>query len=347
SSSEAARLFRWSLPLLGSMALLYLSGNLVNFVVIYYLKQAQFNIFNAANAFRTLALALPAAIAIPLFPHISSLHKERAFSEIRTRTWQALRYTAMLVIPGVIALVIYRVNFLLILYQKTYIPGAPALAILAISAIPAALSQIIATTLTSIGRTRLEFYITSLQVACLSIVSVLLVQPPAQLGWLNGWGVTGLNGAAMAVLVSSLAALLLNTYFMLTLLGIRIQVTSLVMITASAGASFFAISRLNEYLPVNRYYQLAAAVILGFAVYLAVLSLTGELSKSDVRRVSRSLGLSPRSSEFLTKLCWKESAREVNAVPPSGAKGLAPVESEWEEPPTPRSPPEGPTPPLP
>ncbi len=338
----AARFFRWSWPLMGSMVLLYLSGNLISFIVIAFAGQAQFNVFNAANAFRVLALALPSAIAIPLFPHISSLHKSEAFQEIRSRTWQTLRFTAILVVPGVLALAIYRVNILNILYARTYVGGSTALAILAISAIPAALSQIIGTTMTSIGRTRLELYITSTQVVCLAVVSTLLIRPSVLLG---GLPVSGLNGAALAVLASSLAAFALNAYFLYTLLGVRLQAASLGTILVSSLASFLAISRLNDLLPINRYYQLAAGVILGFAVYLLVLAVVGELSKEDVELVGRSLGLPPQFGAFLARFCWRGTSRPVNELPPRGAAGLVPLEAEWATSGPPVPPP--PDPPLP
>ncbi|HEV2519292.1 MAG TPA: polysaccharide biosynthesis C-terminal domain-containing protein [Thermoplasmata archaeon] len=344
--ATAARFFRWSWPLMGSLVLLYLSGNLISFVVIALLSKAAFNIFNAANAFRVLALALPAAIAVPLFPHISSLHKEEAFQMIRSRTWQTLRFTAILVVPGVLALAVYRVNILNILYSASYLGGSTALAILAVSAIPAALSQIIGTTMTSIGRTRLELYITSLQVACLAAVSALLVRPPSGLpGFPGGTGLasllpagllpataatfTGLNGAAVAVLVSSLAALALNAYFLYTLLGVRIQLTPIATIVLSSLASFLAISQLNDLLPINRYYQLAAGVVLGFAVYLVVLAAVGELTKEDVATVGRSLGLPEGFARYFGRLCWRAESRPVNPIPPRGAAGLVPLEAEW------------------
>ncbi|MCI4360034.1 MAG: oligosaccharide flippase family protein [Thermoplasmata archaeon] len=349
----ALRFFHWSWPLMGSMVLLYLSGNLISFVVVIFLKEQQFNIFNAANAFRVLALAIPSAIAIPLFPHISSLHKDEAFQTIRSQTWQTLRFTAILVVPGVLALATYRVNILYILYKGTYVSGSTALAILALSAIPAALSQIIGTTMTSIGRTRLELYITSLQLACLGLVAALLVHPPtalsaalstgrlaaspavahllasAPLGLGSAATFTGINGAAMAVLISSLAAFGLNAYFLYTLLGVRIQPVSLATILLSSVASFVAISRLNAFLPVNRYYQLAAGFLLGFGVYLLVLAAVGELSKEDVRTIVRSIGLPDSVSRILARLCWRVESRPVNALPPPGAAALVPLEAEW------------------
>ncbi len=326
----AQKLFRWSWPLMGSMALLYLSGNLVSLVVIPLLGTQEFNVFNSANAFRVLALSLPSAIAVPLFPFMSSLHKGEAFQSIRSRTWQTLRFTAILVVPGVLALVVYRVNILYIVYSGPYVAGSTALALLAISAIPAALSQLIATTMTSIGRTRLELYITSVQVASL-VVGCLLLVNPARVGLhyvLPGWA-SGISGAAIAVLASSVGAFALNLYFLWTLLGVRVQLRPIATIVLSSIASFVAVSRLNTLIPVNRYYQLAAGILLGFAVYLVVLSVVGELAREDVDTVVTSLGFPASFARVLRRFCWREASPPVNPMPAGGAKALVPLEAEW------------------
>jgi O-antigen/teichoic acid export membrane protein len=324
-AAEARKMFRWSWPLMGSMALLYLSGNMVSLVVYPVLGASAYNIFNAANAFRILALALPVAIAIPFFPHISALHKAREFEQVRSQTWQALRYTAMLVVPGVIALVVYR-SILLNFYKQAYVgPGSIALAILAVSAIPAALSQIIGTTMQSIGRTRLELYVTSVQVGTLALFSVVFLGTVPAFSALAGWGLTGINGAAIAILASSVAALALNTYFMEKLIGVRIQPRSIGTMLLSSVAAFEAISRVNHLLPPNRYYQLAFGVVVGFAVYLVVLSLVGELTKQDVRQISGSMGLPAGFGSALARLCWKEGPPAVNPLPEGTGAALAPL----------------------
>ncbi|HEV2230762.1 MAG TPA: oligosaccharide flippase family protein, partial [Thermoplasmata archaeon] len=168
SRSEAVALFRYAWPLMGSLALLYLANNTAPLIVNADVGTVGLNEFLAANAWRILALSLPAAVAIPLFPHLSGLHRQGEFETVRAATWKALRYTAMIVIPGVIALITYRSNLLNITTNATYVPvAAYPLAILAASVIPAALSQIIGTSLNAIGRQRLELYLTSLQVVAL------------------------------------------------------------------------------------------------------------------------------------------------------------------------------------
>jgi len=318
---EGLRLFRFAWPLMGALMLNYLVTNMVPLLVDVGLQARALSIFLAANGFRILVLSLPAAVTTPLFPYIAGLHRQERYQAVREGAWQALRYTSILLVPGVLALVVYRNNFLNIFANALYAgPGALPLAILVVGAIPLALSQIMQSTLNSIGRQRLELYLTSTQVAVL-FVAVFLFLPP--------WGIfpasDGLVAASVAVLLSSIAALALNTYFLETLIRVRIQPWSILGITVSALIAFGAISRLNRYLPVNTWYQLLGVVLLCFAVYFVVLALVGELSKQDVRRIGGSLGLPVRWREGLARLCWRKTSPGLPEIDLSTAPGLQPL----------------------
>ncbi|MGA9839261.1 MAG: polysaccharide biosynthesis C-terminal domain-containing protein [Thermoplasmata archaeon] len=318
---EGIKLFRFAWPLMGALMLNYLVTNMVPLLVDAGLHARDLSIFLAANGFRILVLSLPAAVTTPLFPYIAGLHRQAKYEAIREGAWQALRYTSILLVPGVLALVVYRTNFLNIFANRLYAaPGALPLAILVVGAIPLALSQIMQSTLNSIGRQRLELYLTSTQVAVL-FITVFLFLPP--------WGIfpasDGLVAASVAVLLSSVAALALNTYFLETLIRVRIQPWSILGITFSAVLAFGAISRLNRYLPVSTWYQLLAVVLLCFAVYFVVLALIGELSKQDVRRIGGSMGLPPRVLEAFARLCWRKSSPGLPPIDLATAPGLRPL----------------------
>jgi O-antigen/teichoic acid export membrane protein len=320
---EATKLFRFAWPLMGALVLNYLVTNMVPLLVEVGLGHYDLSVFLAANGWRVLVLSLPAAVGTPLFPYIAGLHQQEKYQAVREGIWQALRYSSILLVPGVLALVVYRTNFLLVFSTKLYAgPGALPLAILVLSAIPLALSQIIQTTLGSIGRQRLELYLTGTQVIVL-LVAVFLFLPP--------WGVfpasDGLVAASVAVLLSSIAAFGLNTYFLERLIRVRIQLRSIAGITASAVIAFGAISRLNKYLPVNTSYQLLGVVLLCFAVYFVVLALVGELSKEDVRRIGGSIGLPSGLVEKLAKACWRKTSPGLPPVDLARAPGLQPLKS--------------------
>jgi O-antigen/teichoic acid export membrane protein len=319
---EVARLFRFAWPLMGSLALGYLATNMIPFIVDAGLGATQLNIFLVANGWRILVLSLPAAVATPLFPYLAGLHRQEEYEGIRRGTWQALRYSAMLLVPGVIALVTYRSIFLSVFAGSGYVSGgAIPLAILVVSALPLALSQIMQASINAIGRQRLELYITATQVAVL-FGGVFLLMPP--------WGILppnqGLIAGSLAVLAASLAALGLNTYFMETLIRVHLQPRSILGIVLSAAGGFWTISLFNRYLPHNRYYLLAAGVLLSFGVYFLVLTVIGELTREDVRQIGASVGIPPRLYNLIARACWRERSPGLLPVDLSRAAGLRPTE---------------------
>lgn len=312
SAGVTRRLFGFAWPLMGGLLLVYLWTNAPPFFVAV-LGPKEVAIFLAANGFRILLLGLPAAVSVPLFPHLTNLHVRREYELLRRRTWRALRYTAMLVVPAAVAMVVYRTPLLNTLFVGTYTSGALPLALLAASAIPAALSQIILTALTSVGRQRLDLYLTALQAGVLLVVLVLVLPPYALLGNL------GLAGAAEAVLASSLAGLALNVVFMERILAVRIQPRPIGAILLSAVVSFLVVSRLNAYINPNRFFVLLPAVLLGFAAYYLVLAATGELSRQDVRALVSYVGLPAPVGHALARLCWREETRDAGELLTNGA----------------------------
>ena len=192
-----------------------------------------------------------------------------------------------------------------------------------IGALPLALSQIIQSSINAIGRQRLELYITSTSVAVM-FAAVLVVMPP--------WGIVpiypGIVAGAVAVLLSSIAALALNTYFMEKLIRVHIRPWPIAAISVSAAGSFTALWLLNHlrFFPVSTWYQLLSAVVIGFVVYFLILAAIGELTRTDVRRIGSSVGLPHRLYEPLARLCWKESSPDLAPVDRALTPGLQSTE---------------------
>ncbi len=321
---EAYRLYKFAWPLMASLMLNYLVTNMVPLIVNAGLGAARLTIFLAANAYRVLLLALPTAITTPLFPYLAGLHRQAAYESVRRVTWHALRYSAMMLVPGAVALVTYRYQFLDDLANRTYaIQGALPLAILVVGGIPLALSQIIQSSINAIGRQRLELYITSTSVVVM-IGGIALLMPP--------WGILpaqdGLVAGASAVLASSVAALCLNTYFMETLIRVHIDPLSVVRITVSAIGTFAVFSFLNHshLFPIQSAVQLFAAVVIGLTVYCFILAGTGELTASDVKWICGSIGLPRGVGATLARLCWNKATMDLLPIDLAKAPGLRSTE---------------------
>ncbi len=346
SWKETTSMFRFSWPLLGALFINYVVTNLTPFLVVS-LSKAQLAIYFAANGWRVLVLSLPAAVTTPLFPYIAGLHRTREYEAVRRTTWQALRYSAMLLVPGVVALVTYRTTFLNVFQTHLYAgPGSLPLAILAIGALPLAFSQIIQSSINAIGRQRLELYITIAQVVVLFAAQAVLFPQhgifpifwkiiPADLD-------PGLVAASVAVLLSSIAALALNTYFMERLIRVHIRPGPILAITGSAAGAFAVFSLLNHlnlypvgsrfvvihvhFFVVSTWYELLSVVALGFVTYFFILAAVGELTRSDVRKVGASMGLPAWIYEPLSGLCWKETSPDLEPIDLSTARGFQSTE---------------------
>lgn len=316
--SEAILLLRFSWPLLGAIGLGYIASNAMPFIVNASLGLQAVNNFLVANGFRILVLALPGAVSAPLFPYLAGLHKREQYEKIREATWQAIRYTSMLVVPAVLALVIYRVNFLNILTNSLYAQSAATpLAILVLSTIPASITAIIGSGLLAIGWRKLELYLTTLQVVAMVGISVALLPPYGILPASDG-----LIAASLAVLGSVLAAFIWNVIAMHRLMDVQVHPKAIGLIALSALVAFLAVGRLNDVLPVNRYYELIIGVGLGFLVYFLVLGLVGELTKEDVYRVGRSIGLPDRTLRPFARICWRVETPHLEPVRPGKARGF-------------------------
>ncbi|HEV8048961.1 MAG TPA: oligosaccharide flippase family protein, partial [Thermoplasmata archaeon] len=219
--ARAVQMLRYSWPLMGSLMFQFLASNAPPLFVEGLLHDsALFGVFSWDNGWRILLLSVPSAVVLPLFPYLASFHAKGDYALVQRKTWEALRFTAIIVVPISIAVVVYRVPIPNVINNTFYAQqGAVALPLLAISAIPLGLSQVIGTSLNSIGYQRLELYISGTIVGAMVASTLILFELFPTLG-----------AIAAGVLVGSLAALALNTYFMEHLLHVRIRPMPIVRI---------------------------------------------------------------------------------------------------------------------
>ena len=319
-ASEARRMFRFAWPLMGSLGLTYLVTNSVPFIVDAVAGVREFNIFNAANGFRLVALSLAGAIATPLFPLISGLHQRRAYDDVRTQTVRTLRYALMIVVPVSVALAIYRTDLLRVFTTPGYLPGSDALAVLALSVVPASLTALIFTSLVAVGRQRLELYIAAIQTVTLFGVAFLLVGLPGSLG---AGGV--LLSASIAVLTSSIVGLAANFYFLWAIMSVRLSLRSTGGIAAAGGLGVAAGFLVDIPLSSDPLLHLLIGVLVGWLAFVLLLAAIGELAKSDVRILAGSLRIPQPFARLVARLCWR-------ATPPDSLYPIAGEPTRLEEP---------------
>jgi O-antigen/teichoic acid export membrane protein len=296
-------MFVFALPLMGAMLLTY-SVSMITPIIVWRLSSSSvLQVYSAVNAFLLLLIMVPSAICTPLFPDLARMHVKGETKELENRVRKSVRFTLMLLAPGILALATFRVDFLQLFYTYAYVPlGAAAMVIIVFSAVPQTLFRITGTALDSAGYQKREFYVSSMQLAVLLVALFILVHQYEVVG------------AAIALLLSSIAALAMNVYFMHKYLPINLHIRSMVTVLLASALTFtlFSSTFLGFFqisLAVNHWNILIGVVIAGFALYGAMLALLGELTKADVMELSSSVGL-PSLGRLVSKLCWKDSQPE-------------------------------------
>ncbi|HKV89813.1 MAG TPA: lipopolysaccharide biosynthesis protein [Thermoplasmata archaeon] len=298
SRDRASQMLRYSWPLMGSLMFQFLASNMpVFFVAGLLANTALVNAFNWANGFRILLLSIPSAVVLPLFPYLASQHARGEYDAVQRKTWDALRFAALILLPCALALVVYRVPVAVVLQNGSIsLKGSASLAILAVSAFPFGLSQVIGAALNSVGYQRLELYLSATVVAAMagSTVILFLFFPVLEV-------------IAVGVLIASVAALVLNAYFMEVLLRVRVRPWPILRIALAGILAFASLALLNRYINPSRWFALPLAILAGLTVYVLVLAAIGELTKDDVRVVCGAVGFPDRVAHQLSRMCWRES----------------------------------------
>ncbi len=274
--------------------------------------------FTAPNAFLILLLFVPFAVTLPLFPDLAGMHARGEDEAIRLRVRQAIRYTLMLLAPGIVVATVFRVDLLRLFYSNavagtSMTGGATALVFLALSALPTAVFRITGTALDAVGQQKREFWISSAQFIVLVGTVAALV------------GSYQAVGAAVAVLLSGIVGLALNAVYLYRFLPVRFPVRSVLTVMAASIATFALFSGtggksfigvLGLQLNLSNKFLLIAVIAGGLVLYLFVLAAVGELAKQDVIDLTRTAGLPEWLGRGLSRICWRDSWAEEGHLPP-------------------------------
>ncbi len=305
-------LFSYATPLMLAMLLTF-SVTLVTPAVVKALAGfAVFQAYSSVNAFLILLMFLPNAVVLPLFPTLARLHAEGRMVELRQRVTKAIRYTFLILAPGIVVISVYRVDLLNLMYNASLIPlGANAMIVVSIATLPMALFLITGTTLDAVGLQRREFYASAVQLIAIFTSLVFLVPR------------YNVVGATLSVVLGSMAGLAMNVWYLHRNMPIHVPYRSVITVLAASAATFALFSntiyititegvgqflhlRVSVYhIPVQYWYVLIPVIALGTLVYGCLLLVIGEITKEDVLELTQSAGLPDSLGRALAKFCWK------------------------------------------
>ena len=203
-------------------------------------------------------------ITLVLFPLVSETTFSKAMQKARFYVRHSFRYLFLFILPVSFAVSVTAQPLITALYGGEYAPGSESLAILSLAYIFFALFSVSATILVASGRPKKAFVI-GLFALLLDIALNYLFVP-----------LYGMPGAAIATLVSMLAAAVISTIFVMAKFNafplksvLKAVVAVAVMLVA---ASFF---------PVQDFLSLVVKYLAMIAVYIFVLFALREIKETD------------------------------------------------------------------
>lgn len=212
------------------------------------------------------------ALATSLVPSISEAVSQRRMEKVRSNSLEALRLTIVLSIPWLLIL-FYFAEPLTALFQSVNI--APVLRILAFGGIFAYILQTTNGILHGLGKMHLPV-IHSMIAACIRIPLLVYLTKLPQVGLL---------GCAWSYVIGFFVLAILNLTAIVRLTGLPIDLKTLILQPGSAGLASLIIFKLFTPFAALFPFGTLFLILLGFAVYLALLFFNGGLRRKDLYRL--------------------------------------------------------------
>lgn len=230
-------------------------------------------------------IALASAMASALIPGISGEYAKGDLEEARREVAKAMKVTMLISIPAAVGIGVLAKPVMLVLYpQKASIDLSSALlAVLAVSVIFYAISTLSNAVLQSIGR---------LNSPVINAALALLLQTAALIGMIYGLDAQyGPYYYVTAIIIYSFLMCLLNGFSMKRHLGYRQEADKTFIRPALAaavmGAAAFGIYQGLYYLLHTNIISLAAAVVVGAAVYFILIICMGAVTEEEMKAMPK------------------------------------------------------------
>lgn len=273
----------WSFgrPLYLAGILATVAGKLDRITLGYFWTDATVGLYFGADRLVSIVNTVAFSLSALLLPAVSSLSAEDDEERIVEITFQAHRYTTMVILPMVIGLVVFAEDVIHLILSDQFLRGAPVLGILALYTFVNVAGKPYASVITGMDMSHLAGRIGIAAASTNILLNLILV--PADIQSL-GIELVGLKavGAALATLASGLVSYLLFRRAAKGLVDIEPQWPhfSRQLLAGLVMASFlYAVD--TRILGLARWYHLILFGVVGAAIYLVAMAGLGEFTRDD------------------------------------------------------------------
>lgn len=224
-------------------------------LVGYFMSSADVGVYRIAFQFTAAATFTTLALHTTLYPKISRWHADGALDLVTLSLSRAFTYSLLLAVPVAVGGWVLGGRLLYFFYGAGFAAGAGALAILLLVQVVNVFMYLQTMCLNAIDRPRESFYATG-TAAVVNILLDLALIP-----------LFGIEGAAIATLVTMLVNAGIARYYLAKQIPVRLERGPLLHILLAAGAMALVVLAYRLIIPLTNVFVVLAAVALGGLVY--------------------------------------------------------------------------------
>jgi O-antigen/teichoic acid export membrane protein len=224
-------------------------------LVGHFMTSADVGIYRTAFQFTTAATFTTIALHTTLYPKISRWHADGALDLVTLSLGRAFTYSLLLAVPVAVGGWVFGDRLLYFFYGAGFAAGASALAVLLLVQVVNVFMYLQTMCLNAIDRPRESFYATG-TAAVVNILLDLALIP-----------LFGIEGAAIATLVTMLVNAGIARYYLAKQIPVKLERGPLLHILVAAGAMALVVLAYRLIIPLSNVFVVLGAVALGGLVY--------------------------------------------------------------------------------
>ena len=245
----------------------------------YFMTNGDVGVYRTAFQFTTAAAFITAAIAPTLTPKISRWSKDNEWEKIAPPVSRGITFGLILAMPVLFGGVFLADKLLYYFYGADFAAGAVACCILFAVQIVSVFTTFLGTALTASDHARQSFYATA-TAAVINIILNCIFIP-----------LFGINGAALATLISYSVNALLIAYFLKRYITVRIEKRPILNIIISAAVMGLFVFVYKLFVPLDNVILTLIPVAVGALIYFFLLFKIDRGIRDEIAGMVTTLGL--------------------------------------------------------
>jgi O-antigen/teichoic acid export membrane protein len=272
-------------PLMIPIIFTLVTANIDKVLLGYFWTAVEVGYYSSVYRISTMMLMVSGAIGIVVFPTISAIHARKWMDRRKKRgqiadvVRKSERYVSIIMIPVLALIIMFTVPIIDIILNSSFRPAAWSFRVLVIYAYVYTLGVPYSYLIVGMNRPGQNAKVVIMMGMVNVILNLLLIPRD---GILSGLGVSGIEGAACAALISAFVMLAGLHYYSKNIIRKKLFQARIFLHIGAGAVMGLVMWGLGTFFDAIHWYHLGGIFIMGLGVYLGLLWAIGEFTKADM-----------------------------------------------------------------